>query len=426
MAAFIITALVLTAAVLLVIFWGSRRQDEEASDEARVGTNLAALRAEYAQAEADRRAGKLTEEEYEELRGELESRVLEETRESERIAASDRRQRLGTYAFVALFVPIAAGIMYWRFGTWDAFNPAIAQMQAASQGGHSMAEIDAQLAALEQNLEKNPGDVNGWMLFARTNDALKRFDKAAAAYEKLAALVDSGARAQVLADWADCLAARDNNLSGRPEELVDEALKLDPHLWKALALKGTALYNRADYKGAARVWERLLADQQPGSEDWMSVVGMVNDAREKAGLPLLTQPQPQMTRMEKSAQAAAPAAAAAATLSGTVSVSADLKGRLSGDETVFIFARPVEGSKMPVALTQLKASDLPAQFTLDSTMRLPGGMGGLETLDRVVVGARISKSGNLMPQAGDLEGLTPAVSVGSASLVLKVTKVVGE
>lgn len=193
MAAFIITALVLTAAVLLVIFWGSRRQDEEASDEARVGTNLAALRAEYAQAEADRKAGKLTEEEYEELRGELESRVLEETRESERIAASDRRQRLGTYAFVALFVPIAAGIMYWRFGTWDAFNPAIAQMQAASQGGHSMAEIDAQLAALEQNLQKNPDDVNGWMLFARTNDALKRFDKAAAAYEKLVALVDSGA-----------------------------------------------------------------------------------------------------------------------------------------------------------------------------------------------------------------------------------------
>ncbi|MDD7442835.1 MAG: c-type cytochrome biogenesis protein CcmI, partial [Sutterellaceae bacterium] len=71
---------------------------------------------------------------------------------------------------------------------------------------------------------------------------------------------------------------------------------------------------------------------------------------------------------------------------------------------------------------QKRVSDLPAKFTLDSTMRLPGGMGGMETMSRVVVGARVSKSGNLMPQAGDLEGDTPAVAVGSANLVVKISK----
>ena len=77
---------------------------------------------------------------------------------------------------------------------------------------------------------------------------------------------------------------------------------------------------------------------------------------------------------------------------------------------------------MPVAVTQVKVSDLPAKFTLDSNMRLPGGMGEMESLKQVVVGARVSKTGNLMPQPGDLEGDTPAVAVGSSNLVVKITK----
>lgn len=426
MAAFIITALVLTVAALLVIFWGMRREEGDSVEDARVSTNLEALRAEYAKAGEDFKAGRITEEERDEIKAELERRVLEESRKSEAIEGSGRKQQLKTFAFLAVFVPVAAAVIYWRFGTWDALNPDIVAMQAHSQGGHSMAEIDQQLASLEKNLAENPGDVNGWMLLARTNDALKRFDKAAAAYEKLSTLIQGEARAQVLADWADCLAASTGaGLAGKPETLVDEALKLDPHLGKALALKGTALYNRNDFKGAARVWEKLLADQQPGTDDWTGVAAMVNDAREKAGLPLVTEP-PQMKRMESS-QKATSAAAAGATLSGTVSVSADLAKKLTGDETVFVFARPVEGSRMPVALTQFKASELPRKFELDSTMGLAGGnMGGLETLDRAIVGARISKSGNLMPQPGDLEGTTPAVAVGSANLVVKVTKVVGD
>lgn len=426
MVAFVITAFILTVAVLLVLFLGARLHGEDSGESARIGTNLEALRAEFAKAQSDRAAGRIGEEEFEEVKGELERRVLEETRRTESVAGDDRKQRLGTFAFLAVFIPLAAAVIYWRFGTWDALNPDIVAMQSHTQGGHSMEEIDQQLASLEKKLAENPEDVNGWMLLARTNDALKRFDKAAAAYEKLAGLVQGKARAQVLADWADCLAMIEGGISGKPEQLVDEAIKLDPHLWKALALKGTALYNRNDFKGAARVWERLLADQQPGSDEWSSVAGMVNDAREKAGMPLISAPAG-MKRMEQDGQAGKPdAAAPQARVSGTVSVSPDLAGKLTGSETVFVFARPVEGPKMPVALAQFKASELPREFVLDSSMTMPGGgMGGLDSLDRVVVGARISKSGNLMPQPGDLEGLTPAVAVGSSSLVLKVTRVIG-
>lgn len=421
-AAFIAVAVVLCVLVILFLALGLRsRKGGDAAEKARIRTNIEELRANYAELVAGHDAGRVSDEEFEETRSELEHRVLDESRAGETLEASDRKQRLATVAFVAVFVPIAAALFYWRFGTWDAFNPQVAATQQQNPAGHSMAELDSQLTKLEQSLKENPGNVNGWMLLARTNDALKRFDKAAAAYEKLASLVQGETKAEVLADWADCLAASTQTLEGKPESLVDQALKINPKYWKALALKGTAMYNRSDFKGAAAVWERILADQQPGTEDYANVLNMVNDARSKAGMKQLSG---SVARMVESGAAAtgAPAAQGAVQVSGTVELSPDLKQGLTGDETVFIYARPAEGSKMPVAVTQKRVSDLPAKFTLDSTMRLPGGMGGMEAMTRVVVGARVSKSGNLMPQAGDLEGDTPAVAVGSANLVVKITK----
>lgn len=421
-AAFIAVAVVLCALVILFLALGLRsRKGGDSAEKARIRTNIEELRANYAELVAGHDAGRVSDEEFEETRSELERRVLDESRAGETLEASDRKQRLGTIAFVAVFVPIAAALFYWRFGTWDAFNPQVAAAQQENPAGHSMAELDSQLTKLEQSLKENPGNVNGWMLLARTNDALKRFDKAAAAYEKLASLVQGETKAEVLADWADCLAASTQTLEGKPESLVDQALKINPKYWKALALKGTAMYNRSDFKGAAAVWERILADQQPGTEDYANVLNMVNDARSKAGMKQLSG---SVARMVESGAAAtgAPAAQGAVQVSGTVELSPDLKQGLTGGETVFIYARPAEGSKMPVAVTQKRVSDLPAKFTLDSTMRLPGGMGGMEAMSRVVVGARVSKSGNLMPQAGDLEGDTPAVAVGSANLVVKISK----
>ena len=421
-AAFIAVAVVLCVLVILFLALGLRsRKGGDAAEKARIRTNIEELRANYAELVAGHDAGRVSDEEFEETRSELERRVLDESRAGETLEASDRKQRLGTIAFVAVFVPIAAALFYWRFGAWAAFNPQVAGTQQQDPAGHSMAELGSQLTKLEQSLKENPGNVNGWMLLARTNDALKRFDKAAAAYEKLAALVQGEMKAEVLADWADCLAASTQTLEGKPESLVDQALKINPKYWKALALKGTAMYNRSDFKGAAAVWERILADQQPGTEDYANVLNMVNDARSKAGMKQLSG---SVARMVESGAAAtgAPAAQGAVQVSGTVELSPDLRQGLTRDETVFIYARPAEGSKMPVAVTQKRVSDLPAKFTLDSTMRLPGGMGGMEAMTRVVVGARVSKSGNLMPQAGDLEGDTPAVAVGSANLVVKITK----
>ncbi|MDD7443062.1 MAG: c-type cytochrome biogenesis protein CcmI, partial [Sutterellaceae bacterium] len=121
-AAFIAVAVVLCALVILFLALGlrSRKGGGDAAEKARIRTNIEELRANYAELVAGHAAGRVSDEEFAETRAELERRVLDESRAGETLEASDRKQRLGTIAFVAVFVPVAAALFYWRYGTWDA------------------------------------------------------------------------------------------------------------------------------------------------------------------------------------------------------------------------------------------------------------------------------------------------------------------
>ena len=112
-------------------------------------------------------------------------------------------------------------------------------------------------------------------------------------------------------------------------------------------------------------------------------------------------------------------AAAASGIRGRVSLAPALQGRTQPDDTVFVFARPANGSRMPLAILRLQVKDLPASFTLDDSLAMSPAA-RLSAAGAVVVGARISKSGQALPQPGDLEGLIGPVPVGSAGLNLVI------
>ena len=111
----------------------------------------------------------------------------------------------------------------------------------------------------------------------------------------------------------------------------------------------------------------------------------------------------------------------AAAVTGTVSLAPSLRGRVSPDDTVFIVARPSDGSRMPLAIVRKQVRDLPFQFTLDDSQAMSpaGKLSGAKT---VIVVARISKSGQASPQPGDLEGVTAPVVVGSAGVAVEISR----
>ena len=428
-----ITALMVAAAlawVLLPLLRGTNPGGIE-----REGSNVAILRDQLAELESDLANGTIPREQYEQARAELEARTLDESKAGA-VRASDTLSGAGawTAAIIAGALPIAALLLYVSLGNFDAFSPLAARSDAATNAAeHEMtpeqiAEIAAKLAA---KLDKEPGNAEGWIILARTYYAMNRHAEAARAFERAVALVPDNA--ELLADYADALgAAQGGTLAGKPMELVQRALKIDPSQWKALALAGTVAFDRKDYAQAVAYWERMKATVPPESSIAKSIDSSIAEARELGGLkaPAVVASAPPSGAKQASppdaAKAPAPAApvrSGPATVAGTVTLAPELAAKAAPTDTVFIFARPAQGAKMPLAILKRQVKDLPVSFTLDDTMAMAANM-ALSNFSEVVVGARISKSGQAMPQSGDLEGLSPPVKVGAAGVAVTIANTV--
>ncbi|HHM05493.1 MAG TPA: c-type cytochrome biogenesis protein CcmI [Gammaproteobacteria bacterium] len=406
---FFVAALLVAAALLFVIppLWQARtRHSGVARDEA----NLEIIRDQLDELKADLGSGTLTQEQYDEARVELERRLLQDVSDeasTETAAASPSRAvAIGIMALV----PVVAVIMYLVRGTPEAMDPeAVAKIEEqAQQAGHAVTrdQIEAMVQALADRLRNNPNDVEGWQMLGRSYMAMGNLPAAEQALEQALALVPNNP--DILADYADVLALRNNrSLSGRPLQVVQRILELDPNHKKALWLAGTGAYDRGDYATALKYWERLQALAPPGSEEAQQVAGIVEEARSLLG------------------QGAAPgvAAAAAGQVSGVVSISAELAGRVNPADVVFVFARAPQGGGMPLAILKARAKDLPMRFKLDdSQAMMPAAR--ISNYTEVTVGARISRSGQAQAQSGDLEGRLSGVAVGSDDVDVVIDTVV--
>jgi cytochrome c-type biogenesis protein CcmH len=73
--------------------------------------------------------------------------------------------------------------------------------------------------------------------------------------------------------------AEGKSLAGKPTELINRALKVDPDNAKALQLAGSAAYQAKDYQKAIDYWQRVLKKVPPGSEVAETITARINDAK---------------------------------------------------------------------------------------------------------------------------------------------------
>jgi cytochrome c-type biogenesis protein CcmH len=259
-------------------------------------------------------------------------------------------------------------------------------------------------------------------MLARSYMRLGRMPDALPAFAKAVQL--RGEDPSLLADYADALAvSNDRKLEGEPLKLIERALKLDPKHQKSLALAGTAAFDRKDFAGAVRYWEQLVQTAPPESPLVPQVQAAIAEARQLGGLA------PAAGAGAGAAAAAAPtpppavAGTAAAALRGTVRLSPALAKQVSPDDTVFIFARAAEGPRMPLAILRKQVRDLPLEFSLDDSLAMSPAM-KLSQFARVVVGARVSKSGQVNGTPGDLTGLSATVANDARGVVVEINEVV--
>ena len=415
---FVIVGLMVAGALFFVIppLLGKRIRGTEISHG---GTNLSILRDQLHEIESELAEGKIDRLQYEAAKREVERRVLEEVEESADQGGGQTPPNWSLAVAIAVSVPVIAIPLYLTLGSPAGLNPELARAGQGEEQGHALTpeRVAKMVEQLQQKLAANPEDGEGWVMLAKTMSALNRFDESAKAYAE--AVKRNPPDAQLLADSADTLAmASGRNLLGPPEKLIEQALKVDPNNIKALALTGTIAFQRREYAKAAQTWTKILALVPPESDLAKRIGNSIADAEAKAGgqvAPVAA------VGAGAAGGSAATSSAAVAPITGQVELGGAVAGAVAATDTVFVFARAASGPKMPLAIVRLQVKDLPKSFSLDESMAMAPGM-TIGKFPDLVVGARVSKSGNAIAAPGDWESELVPAKAGASGLRLLISR----
>ena len=355
--------------------------------------NATIYREELEKLETERVAGSINSADYEIAHAEMRQRLFQDTDEE------DDRSVMGSSKITAiglcLFIAVLSAGFYFALGDATRIAQTNTQQPMTQEGVEKMV---AQFAA---KMEQDPSNLQGWVMLARSYRILGRNQEAAKAYERAGSFIESDP--QLLADYADVLASNANGIfSGKPLQLINQALKLDPNNLMALWLSGTASYAAGNYKAAVQIWEKLAQQVPPGTEDARSIEASIADARAKGGL-------------------SSKASVSTKGVSGKIEISTDLKSQVKSGDIVMVIARK-PGERMPVAVLRTGISDFPMNFSLTDALAM-NPSAPLSQLSEASIEVRISKTGMAKPEAGDLISTPQIVKVGANNIRLVIDQV---
>lgn len=378
-------ALVAMAFLLIPLLRGRRAQAEED----RTALNVALYQERLAELDAQHAAGTLDDAQLQAGRAEAARELLADTE-----GEGERRSRLGRAAplLAAVLLPLLGLGLYLHWGA----SEKLALSRELAEPPHSMAEMTERL---EKAVQAQPDSAEGWYFLGRTYMTQERFEDAAKAFERAANL--SGRQSEVLGQWAQALYfANGKKMAGAAQALADEALKQNPEEVTTLGLMGISAFEDQRYADAADYWQRLVAALPADDPSRAAIQSGIERARQHLA-----------ERGEKLPEAPAAAATAGVTLKVRVDLSDAVKGQVKPDDSVFVFARAVNGPPMPLAVKRLKVADLPDEVSLsDADAMMPQLK--LSAFPKVELVARVSRAGNAI--SGEWIGRSQPLSTAGA------------
>ena len=381
---FIILIILLIAAALLIVNIPLIRKSDSHKGEPvidRDALNVEATRQQIRDIESDVEYDLIANDQLGSIKAEAENTLLMEMQDSSDTALSNTSRRFNRWTAVVLsvFVTVFALLVYLSVGSPQAL------LQTTEQSAQpTMEEL---LSKLEQRLADNPGDQEGWLVLAQTNMMMQRFDEAVIAMERLHQLAPDSP--DVLARYADTLTMANNGrFTTKAEELIEQTLALDPAHVHGLWLAGVQAFQAEEFEKAVSLFEQARVNIDD-VENLAQIDALIENAREKSGA----------SQASSDSQADVDAAA----LTVTVDVAAQVKDKLSPEQTLFVFARAASGPPMPLAVSKHPVTQFPLEVSLDDSMAMMPEL-KLSAFDEVIITARISNSGQPLEQPGDLVG----------------------
>ena len=442
---FSVVALLMVVVALAFVVVPLLRDGVPAGPVSDAGSNVAIYKSQRRELDEELARGAMSEAEHGAAMGELSARVVDEVPEQEMVSAENVAINKRPWWLVTLLVvamPLSAVVLYGTLGAPRAIDMAgIAPTANGMPVGHpdnakpseeppmSDKQILAMVDSLSQKMQQNPTDPRGWILLARSQNALGRYAEASAAFERAAALTPNDA--QLLADYADAaVMTQQGRFEGKPYALIKQALKLDPNHMKALALAGTAELRMGNRPASLLHWERLKTLVPKDSADYREVESIIAEVKTTkldapaAAPAIVAPPLAPAPPMAGSKAGTETAAKPTVKVTGKVVIAPDVADKLAAGDTLFVFARAREGPRMPLAVMRVpapKANAFPVAFELTDAMAMAPGF-NLSSFAEVIIEARVSKSGNAQLQPGDLSGLSDVVKPGATGVTVTIGK----
>lgn len=396
MTSFVISTLLLLILVLVLLLRPLFFPAKESSTSRRQ-MNATIYREELDKLEADRLAGTVDSDSYEQTHAEMRQRLFQDTDEADdhAVLGSPKKTIIG----ICLFVAVLSAGFYFYLG--DAAQIA----QKSPEKPMTQESVEKMVDEFAAKMDKEPDNLKGWAMLARSYRILGRNTEAANAYARAGSFVDSDP--QLLADYADVLAANANgNFAGKPQQLINKALAQDPNNLLALWLSGTAAFNAQNYKAAVQSWERLAKQLPADSDEARAIAASIAEARSKGGLAPASKPV-------ISNQGAG--------VTGQVEIAPELKSKIKAGDVLMVIARK-PGERMPVAVLKTPVTAFPISFVLNDALAMsPNAL--ISQLPEVSVEVRISKTGMAMPESGDLISAPQTIKVGASNARLIIGQI---
>lgn len=414
---FVITAVILTMlAIALLVFpllknQASTKITSQPTVDPHTASNLILLQESQKSLDEDYQAKLITKEHYELQQQDLEKRTLVEVVQMQSSAAKvSEFPKKWPFILVGV-VPLMVLSLYLLLGNPGAINPPSDPQND---------QILSMVKELEKKLKTDPTNATGWILLARSYTAMNRVSEAKDAYQK--AIEFNPKNANVLADYADLIAFENKGINPEALKLINQALQLDSKNPKALALKGSAEFEAKQYAESIRYWKMAIDYLSPNDQQFAQALqGSIAEAQSQLR-PSAQTPAPPLNTPSVSNSVANPTTSNSPKVVGQVTLNAQFAKQVSPTDTVFIYARAINGPRMPVAIIRITAKDLPYNFTLSDAQAMSPEI-SISKFKEFSVSARVSKSGNALPEKGDLIGLVTPVPIGANQVQIVINDV---
>ena len=375
-----VIGLLLLASLILIVPMIGVRSATESSD--RQQQNIAIAREKKSLLEVQLSEAEISQDEFDGAFHDLQTSLALDLEKTES-GALHQRGKWATWTVIAM-LPLLSFGLYFQLGEYRVIeDPTLAQVPARQLSEQALANmsVEEMTGVIRQRLRDNPEDARGWFILGRILMTQQNFDQSVTAYQRAYDLV--GDDPGVMLSLADALAMQQEGvMTGEPEQLVLRALEISPQEPNGLWLAGLAAEQRQDYNRAHDYWTRLLPLIENDPESIREVRGLI---------AVLEQNDPALQTEVVTGK----------TLTLTVSLSQAIQHLASENDAVFVYAKAMNGPPMPLAVKRITVRDLPANVTLSDDDAMIASM-KLSSFDQIIVGARVSKSGNPVAQEGDL------------------------